>query len=139
MFKRFNDASVAAAKVLRNSRRRRKPQFDHSSSDDDDDNNVGKDPIFVDTLLDICEETSLLAETKDIRDELNMISMVLKHQQAVLDDLSNAMFQELKDNHNQQKYAEIRRRYREQLKLIEMHLKDVDRMDRQAEGIYTSV
>ena len=93
----------------------------------------------MDTLLDIGQETSLLAETKDIRDELNMISMVLEHQLAILDDLANALYQELKGNHNQQKQAEIRRRFKEQHKVIQLHLNDVERMDRQAESIYTSV
>lgn len=93
----------------------------------------------MDTLLDIGQETSLLAETKDIRDELNMISMVLEHQLAILDDLANALYLELKGNHNQQKQAEIRRRHKEQHKVIQLHLNDVERMDRQAESIYTSV
>ena len=93
----------------------------------------------MDTLLDIGEETALLAETKDIRDELNMISMVLKHQLSVLDDLANALLEELRGNHNQQKQADVRKRFREQHKVVEVHLKDVERMDKQAEGIYTSV
>ena len=96
------------------------------------------DPTFVDTLLDIGEETALLAETKDIRDELNMISMVLKSQTSVLDDLSNALLEELRGQH-QQKQADVRKRFREQLKIIDVHLKDLERMDRQAEGIYTSL
>lgn len=99
----------------------------------------GDDPTFVDTLLDIGEETALLAETKDIRDELNMISMVLKSQTSVLDDLSNALLEELRGNQHQQKQADVRKRFREQLKIIDVHLKDLERMDRQAEGIYTSL
>lgn len=134
MFKRFNDASVTAGKVLRDSRQRRKAQIGSSGDDNDE-----KNPAFVDALLDIGEETALLAETKDIRDELNMISMVLKNQTTVLDDLANAIFQELKGSHIEQKQAEIRRRFKEQYKIIEVHLKDVERMDKQAEGIYTSV
>ena len=97
------------------------------------------DPTFVDTLLDIGEETQFLAETKDIRDELNMISMVLKHQLSIQDDLHKALLEELKGNHNHQRQAEIKKRFREQQKLVENHLKDVERMDKQAEGIYTSV
>lgn len=68
-----------------------------------------------------------------------MISMVLESQTSVLDDLSNALLEELKGNQNQQKQADVRKRFREQLKIIDVHLKDLDRMDRQAEGIYTSL
>ena len=94
---------------------------------------------FVDTLLNIREETALLAETKDIRDELNMISMALKSQTSILQDLLKALLEELEGKHNQQKQADVRKRFHEQLKVIDVYLKDVDRMDRQAEGIYTSL
>ena len=79
MFKRFNDASAAAAKILKDSPQERKAWTKQLSSDNDSDSS----PNFVDTLLDIGAETALLAESKDIRDELNMISMVLQHQVAV--------------------------------------------------------
>ena len=136
LFKKFNDASLAAAQWLTDQRQRGKVQIiDIPSSD----NNPNKDPTFVDTLLDIGEETALLAETKDIRDELNMISMILKSQLSILDDLASALLEELKGNHNQQKQADVKKRFREQHKVVEVHLKDIERMDKQAEGIYTSV
>lgn len=94
-------------------------------------------PAFVDTLLDIGEETALLAETKDIRDELNMISLLLKHQLGILDDLTNALLQELKGRQDRQ--IEIKRRFRELGKVVEVHLKDVERMDKQAESLYDSL
>ncbi len=104
------------------------------------DSNLNRnDPTFVDTLLDIGEETALLAETKDIRDELNMISMVLKNQSSILESMESGVLEELKGNHNQQQQAEAKKRFREQLKVIDVHLKDVDRMDMQARGIYTSL
>ena len=68
-----------------------------------------------------------------------MISMVLKHQVSILDDLTNALLHEVKGPNNQQRQAEIKRRFRDQQKLVEVHMKDVERMDKQAEGIYTSV
>lgn len=136
LFKKFNDASVAAAEWLTNQRSRGKSQFFNVSTHD---SITSVDPTFVDTLLDIGEETALLAETKDIRDELNMISMVLDHQLSVLDDLTHALLEELRGQSNQQKQAEIKKRFREQSKVIEVHLKDVARMDQQAKGIYTSV
>lgn len=99
--------------------------------------NSKRDPTFVDTLLDIGEETALLAEAKDIRDELNMISLVLQNQLSILEDLMQALLEEREGD--QQKQAEIKKRFREQWKIVDVHKKDVERMDKQAEGIYTSV
>lgn len=129
LFKNFNDASKDAERWLKLQRQRGNPQLKPTPSD--------RDHIFVDTLLDIGEETALLAETKDIRDELNMISMVLKHQLSVLDDMMWALLEDAKSQPHMQ--SEIKRRYKEQQKLVEVHIKDVERMDKQAEGIYTSV
>ena len=133
---KFNDASKAAARWLTNKRKSGYSQFLDTSSGEHD---TKKDPSFVDTLLDIGEETALLAEAKDIRDELNMISMVLKHQVSILDDMTNALLEEAKGPHNQQMQSEIKKRFKEQHKVVDVHLKDVERMDKQAEGIYTSV
>ncbi|KAL8667458.1 MAG: hypothetical protein Q9202_000674 [Teloschistes flavicans] len=129
LFKNFNDASKDAERWLKLQRQRGNPQLKPTPSD--------RDHIFVDTLLDIGEETALLAETKDIRDELNMISMVLKHQLSVLDDMMWALLEDAKSQPHMQ--SEIKRRYKEQQKLVEVHIKDVERMDKQAEGIYTSL
>lgn len=136
LFKKFNNASVEAALWLTHQRQRGQAQFLDTPSGDSD---PIRDPTFVDTLLDIGEETNLLAETKDIRDELNMISMVLKHQVSVIDDLKHALLEEAKGPQNQQQQSEINKRFREQHKVIDVHLKDVERMDKQADSIYTSV
>ncbi|KAL8728499.1 MAG: hypothetical protein Q9181_005324 [Wetmoreana brouardii] len=131
LFMNFNNASKAAERWLKDQRQKGHPQWNTPSSD--------RDHTFVDTLLDIGEETALLAETKDIRDELNMISMVLKHQSSILDDMMYALLEEAKGPQMQQMQSEIKKRYREQQKVVEIHLKDVERMDKQAEGIYTSL
>ena len=136
LFKRFNNASVDAARWLTHQRQRVQAQFLDNPSGDSD---PIRDPTFVDTLLDIGEETDLLAETKDIRDELNMISMVLKHQVSVIEDLKHALLEEVKGPQDQQRQSEINKRFREQHKVIDVHLKDVERMDKQADSIYTSV
>lgn len=94
-------------------------------------------PLFVDKLLDIGAETDLLAETKDIRDELNMIAKVLEDQRAVLPDLEISIIDIYREEHKSQ--HELKRRFREQLKTIDTHLKDIDRMDKQAERIYKSI
>ncbi len=131
----FNDASKAAARWLTSQRQRGGLQLLSKPSGESEST---KDHTFVDTLLDIGEETALLAETKDIRDELNMISMVLKHQVSVLDDMMHAILEEARGPDSRLQ-SEIKKRYREQHKVVELHLKDVERMDKQAEGIYTSV
>ena len=138
LFKKFNNASLEAALWLTHQRQRGQAQFLDAPSGDGDSDPI-RDPTFVDTLLDIGEETNLLAETKDIRDELNMISMVLKHQVSVIDDLKHALLEEAKGPQNQQQQSEINKRFREQHKVIDVHLKDVERMDKQADSIYTSV
>jgi ankyrin repeat protein/Mg2+ and Co2+ transporter CorA len=94
-------------------------------------------PLFVDKLLDIGAETDLLAETKDIRDELNMIAKVLEDQYAVLPDLELSIIDIYREEHKSQ--IELKRRFRDQRKTIEVHLKDIDRMDKQAERIYKSI
>lgn len=131
----FNDASKAAARWLKSQRQRGSLQLLSKPSGESEST---KDHTFVDTLLDIGEETALLAETKDIRDELNMISMVLKHQVSILDDMMHALLEEARGSDSRMQ-SEIKKRYREQHKVVEVHLKDVERMDKQAEGIYTSV
>jgi Mg2+ and Co2+ transporter CorA len=104
-----------------------------------DDNDLGPahTPLFVDKLLDIGAETDLLAETKDIRDELNMICKVLEDQRSVLPDLETSITDIYREEHKSQ--ADLKRRFREQLKTIDIHLKDIERMDKQAERIYKSI
>jgi Mg2+ and Co2+ transporter CorA len=95
------------------------------------------DPRFQNALLDIGGETRLLTEIKDIRDELNMIKMVLKYQEQKLPDFADILIDELGKKSDEA--YEIRIRSREQLKIVKMHLDDIERMDRQAGSIYTSL
>jgi hypothetical protein len=83
-------------------------------------------------------ESELLAEIKDIRDELNIIDLVLKYQSSILPELAENVMKELGTKKTPEA-SEIDRRKREQLKVIDVHIKDVERMDKQAQGIYTSV
>ncbi len=53
-------------------------------------------PVFPDALLDIGTETSLLAEIKDIRDELNILSVILASQAATLEEFKDHMIDELR-------------------------------------------
>lgn len=88
LFKEFNEASAQASSWLQ---RRRHPnalskalhQAAHLENQKDEggdskaDSNleeIMRAPVFVDKLLDIGQETDLLAETKDIRDEYDLLS-----------------------------------------------------------------
>jgi Mg2+ and Co2+ transporter CorA len=144
LFNRFNHASVQASAWLK-SHRKLNPLSRSSArsisgrdaaeevnlSDDEDYYDDGQ-PLFVDRLLDIGEETDLLAETKDIRDELNMIRTVLEHQKHVLVICSIYLAQ-------QTSQVDVKKRFKDQQRMIDMHLKDIDRMDKQAERIYHSI
>lgn len=149
LFKEFNEASVQASAWLQYHRRQngfsilcnvqndensalKKAQEEKFQYDD-----FARGPLFVDKLLDIGQETDLLAETKDIRDELSMIKKVLEDQAAVLPDLEASICDIYAESQTSQK--DVKKRFKDQLKTIELHIKDIDRMDKQAERIYNSI
>lgn len=148
LFNEFNQASAHASAWLRHNRKSNRlaefadgdTQEAHGNEERDlriKPEEFTRGPLFVDKLLDIGQETDLLAETKDIRDELNMIAKVFEDQQHVLTELEGAIcdiyFEE------QQSQRGVKKRFRDQLKAIDTHLKDVERMDKQAERIYSSI
>jgi len=141
LFKEFNDASVQASRWLKQHRRPNRFSRNLESTAKEEDKfrfeDHDREPLFIDNLLDIDQETKLLAETKDIRDELNMIKMVLEYQRQVLHDMEAAICDILRGEHRP--LQEIKKRFKDQLRIIEMHIKDVDRMDKQAERIYNSI
>ncbi|OGM44005.1 ankyrin repeat protein [Aspergillus bombycis] len=145
LFNKFNRASAQASDWLKNHRklsrfaRNSQPKKDATNRDGDEQFEEDEDevPLFVDNLLDIGQEIDLLAEAKDIRDELNMIRTVLQHQQDVLLDFQDVIFGIYQVQHRSQ--YEIKRRFKEQQRAIDMHLKDIERMDKQAERIYSSI
>ncbi|KAJ6191165.1 hypothetical protein N7519_001186 [Penicillium mononematosum] len=116
------------------------PKSCNGTDDKDESSNYCDEdgqPLFVDRLLDIGQETNLLAETKDIRDELNMIRTVLEHQNNVLLDFQEVICETYQGQHRSQ--FEVKKRFKDQQRMIDMHLKDIDRMDKQAERIYHSI
>lgn len=144
LFNRFNHASVQASAWLKSHRTFNR--VSHSSRDAKEPDQSGDDedfylddgqPLFVDRLLDIGEETDLLAEAKDIRDELNMIRTVLEHQKHVLADLLEIICEIFHGQHRSQ--YEMKKRGKDQQRLLEMQMKDIDRMDKQASRIYHSI
>ncbi|KAK1771491.1 hypothetical protein QBC33DRAFT_575495 [Phialemonium atrogriseum] len=145
LFDRFNRASRLSAKWLQRHRRHRGGQAGRSGSPSPGPSSAStsRDPVFPDALLDIDVETSLLSEIKDIRDELNIIAVILDSQMLILGEFEAHVTDELRGDGSRRAtdgiVGEIRRRSREQRRLLDVHRKDVDRMDRQAESIYTSL
>ncbi|POS74046.1 ankyrin repeat and protein kinase domain-containing protein 1 [Diaporthe helianthi] len=96
-----------------------------------------------DDLLNIHQETKLLAEIKDIQDELNIIDVVLSSQVNVLKEFQNNITDELRVEGSRRTtdgvIKEIRRRFQEQERLLEVHQNDLDRMEEQADSIYSSL
>lgn len=158
LFREFNRASAQASDWLKNHRklnrfarnlqketaaaRKKDEHWLLGDETTDEATNEAKyyekdEPLFVDKLLDIGQETDLLAEAKDIRDELNMIRTILQHQQHVLDDLQFVICDIYQGQHRSQ--VEVKKRFKDQQRMIDMHLKDIDRMDIQAERIYASI
>ncbi|KAL4880134.1 hypothetical protein BJY04DRAFT_191763 [Aspergillus karnatakaensis] len=148
LFNQFNRASAQASDWLKNHRklsrfaRQQKDEKDVAKNLNKEEKKRKKDehddePLFVDNLLDIGQETDLLSEAKDIRDELNMIRAVLEHQQHVLFDFQEVVCDiYLNQQHSQ---FDVKKRFKDQQRTIDMHLKDIDRMDKQAERIYSSI
>lgn len=102
------------------------------------------EPQFIDKLLDVGAETDLLAEIKDIRDELDIIRMVLGHQKHLLPDLKDAVKDAYRDDRSLghrslEQLRKVDKGFDEQEKTISNPIKDIDRMDKQAERIYTSI
>ncbi|KAJ5162637.1 Mg2+ transporter protein CorA-like/Zinc transport protein ZntB [Penicillium coprophilum] len=144
LFNQFNHASGQASDWLKSHRKLNgsfssPPKSGKGTADDQSSNYCDEDgqPLFVDRLLDIGQETNLLAETKDIRDELNMIRTVLEHQNNVLLDFQEVICETYQGQHRSQ--FEVKKRFKDQQRMIDMHLKDIDRMDKQAERIYHSI
>ena len=148
LFKEFNTASAQASAWLQHHRRPSRfsrylePEEQIEAEDVTREDRFKleesrRSPLFIDRLLDIGRETDLLAETKDIRDELNMIAKVFEDQLYVLPDLQNAVCDIYRDEQTPQR--DIKKRFEEQIKGIKTHIKDIDRMDKQAERIYKSI
>lgn len=98
-----------------------------------------KTPGFFDRLLTVGLETDLLAEIKDIRDELDIIKMVLDHQHHLLPELRDAIRTIYRDERSHAALRKVDKGFDEQEKNITNPLKDLSRMDSQAGRIYESI
>ena len=81
-----------------------------------------RNPVFVNRLLNISKETQLLVECKDIEDELATMTTILEQQHRILKHMDKTLKIPSK-------------RAGPQVSLIEQHLLDIRRMQRQAEGV----
>lgn len=101
------------------------------------------EPVSADALLDIGCETSLLVEIKDIRDELNIISVILAFQCQMAEQLEHLVVEELQAENGRRAadgvVLEVRKRGRELARLLDIYGRDIDRMNRQADIIYTNL
>ncbi|KAJ0423010.1 hypothetical protein BJY00DRAFT_310609 [Aspergillus carlsbadensis] len=97
-----------------------------------------QNPEFLDKFLDFGPETRLLAEAKDIRDELNMLSAVLDAQKLVLAQLGPRLLEVCGPPTSMDDAVPVTRRFEEQLQLVDLHLQDLGRLDRQAAYVYDS-
>ncbi|KAI8624929.1 hypothetical protein F5Y19DRAFT_452367 [Xylariaceae sp. FL1651] len=143
LFSRFNRASAQSAQWLqRHRRRRRTSRSAHLRLSDSDHEHGEEDSTdqFPDALLDIGVETSLLAEIKDIRDELNIIMGILDAQLQTVEYLEGFVIEELRGEGSRRTtdtvVSEIRRRANEQKRGLDARQKDISRMDNQALSLY---
>ncbi|KAJ0118418.1 hypothetical protein J7T55_009201 [Diaporthe amygdali] len=128
LFSKFHKASEKSTQWLRRYRHGTESSVEHELSDD---------------LLNIHQETRLLSEIKDIQDELNIIAVVLDSQMLVLEEFQKNIIDELRPEGSRKStdgvIKEIRRRFQDQERLLEVHQNDLIRMDKQARSIYDSL
>ena len=102
-------------------------------------------PRDVNRFLDIGEETRLLKEIKDIRDELNMIGMVLHQQRSLMAPFCNAIWDDIAQlnsgtsNKRNQAKTEVKRRIDDQKRIIDGDIDELNRMSDLAQGIERSL
>lgn len=155
LFVRFNRASELSGRLRRELRKEgtsllsaptRRSRRGGSGEEDEEEDDDDRDP--ADELLEIGHETELLAEIKDIRDELNILDTVLGGQYELLKDFEQHVEEELRASTaadpsarraTDMFVAECRRRSAYQGRLLETRLGDIERMDRQAQSILYSL
>lgn len=133
LFHNFEEASRGSSQWLRPKRRHKLRKH------------LQNEQESFDPLLDIRAETSLLTEVRDIRDELNILTMVLNSQLFTLGDLRTCLLDELStDRYGTTRkpttfVMEIRKRTLDQERRLKVHKRDIDAMDQQAERLYKSL
>ena len=153
LFRRFEADSSVAAHWLRNHDRARYtpktiaiPEADAEDLENEEDewlrqDDEGTEPggtnRFVDRLLNIAKEARLLVECKDIQDELGILTMVLRQQKGALHEMERS-FGEVPTADDDKRY-DLSRKLAQQKALIDLHLLDIERMDKAAKAVNISL
>lgn len=103
---------------------------------DDEGTEPGGSNRFVDRLLNIAKEARLLVECKDIQDELGILTMVLRQQKATLHEMERSFSEALVAD---DKWFDMSRKLAQQKTLVDLHLLDIERMDKQAKAVNISL
>ena len=157
LFERFQRDSAASAHWLRShdkARRVFRPNaqklLEHRDAEDvenDEDDWLNqtsqqeeeidsRSPRFVDRLLNISQEATLLVECKDIRDELGILRKILEDQKSVLESFKSVC---RAAGDTEGRGVEMNNKIFQQQRVIDVQLKDVARMDKQAGTIYDNL
>ena len=152
LFRRFEADSAIAAQWLKSHGKARSvvrlppEEADAEDLENEEDEWLGQDeedgdPFgenrFVDSLLNIAKEARLLVECKDIQDELGILTMVLRQQKAVLHETDRSFAEALASDSDAR--LEMSRKLTQQRTLIDLHLLDIERMDKQAKSVNVSL
>lgn len=163
LFRRFESASEEASQWLQDrrtmpgirSRKKRAPDADFDQDDlpavESEQHHAlrihewAPEPPFIHTLLDIKGETRLTKEIKDIQDELGMLNVVVSQQQQVCKEAYDKISEAMKAAPHTDKQQHTQRQERlkkindELTRRIQNPLKDISRMQDQADLIYTAI
>ncbi|KAI7369396.1 hypothetical protein KC354_g1973 [Hortaea werneckii] len=97
-------------------------------------------PRAMQTLLDIAAEIELLSDVKDIRDELDMLRLVFEQQTKVIPGVHEAVDTILgHETGFEGKKSKVLNRLGYHERAIDRSVKEIERMDKQAERIYVSI
>jgi Mg2+ and Co2+ transporter CorA len=138
LFERFKIASAATSMWLMDTNSVRESRRYPEGRPSEQSGNLRAPAEYSKFLVDISIETQLLAEIKDIQDELAILNMVLQYQGNVLPEFAEHLIKELGGKRTTSA-VEVERKVRDQAKLIQVHMKDIERMRKQTTGIYTSL
>lgn len=126
LFNRFGSLSKAASAAFQHAHE----SGDHSSKQEQQSQD----------LLDISPETVLLKEIKDIRDELEMLTLVFEQQAKILPVMKDSILQILRqDPRAGFQQHKIKKMYEESDRDIAHSLKDIGRMESQTKRIYDAL
>ena len=99
-----------------------------------------KHPRAMQTLLDIAAEIELLSDVKDIRDELDMLRLVFEQQTQVIPGVHEAVDTILgHEKGSEGRKSKVLNRLGYHERAIDRSVKEIERMDKQAERIYVSI